>query len=371
MEFRISSIDIDKTLAKAQKIASRGQKKGLSGGFQVAVENRYEITNGATFEYPVLVIKGESLKYNGYEFIAVAEFIENQVIVKGIQDGQEVKSSDVKVGYCDHCQVERTRNKVIFIKSEEGKLSQVGSTCVKDFLGWDFHASALVTESDFENEFGGYIGGGNTGIDTVSVIAHAIKAVEKIGYVKSDSGSSTRNIVQGKINGVNSYVSQWKEYVGEDVTEADILKAIELIEWGKGFEGDSGYAENLRAVCQLKYQADSTIGIAVSLVKVFNNQIAQEIIKKEQVQFSKEQYAETGTKVELDVTCTGQNTFETQYGYTTLYTFVSGSSQFKWFSSSNADIETGVQIKIKGTVKGSDEHKEVFSTLLTRCKILS
>jgi hypothetical protein len=35
-EFRISEVNVEKTLIKAQKIAQRGQKQGLSGGFKVS-----------------------------------------------------------------------------------------------------------------------------------------------------------------------------------------------------------------------------------------------------------------------------------------------------------------------------------------------
>ena len=36
-EIRISDIDLDKTLIKAQKIAKRSQVKGLEGGYKVSI----------------------------------------------------------------------------------------------------------------------------------------------------------------------------------------------------------------------------------------------------------------------------------------------------------------------------------------------
>jgi hypothetical protein len=155
-EFRISSVDMEKTLAKAQKIAERGKRKGLSGGFACRIESREETVNGIVYEYPVLVIEGEAVKYNGYKFLAVAEVIEGQILTRSIAGSTEIKPSDVKVGYCEHCQTNRARKSVLFVQHEEsGAIKQVGSTCIKDFLGWDFSATALVTEEDFEQEFGG------------------------------------------------------------------------------------------------------------------------------------------------------------------------------------------------------------------------
>jgi hypothetical protein len=368
-EFRISEVNVDKTLIRAQKIAQRGQKQGLSGGFKVSIQQRVEQIKGVDCQYQVLVIEGEPLKYQGWEFIGVAEFVEEQIILHGFSDANKIQASDVKKGYCDHCQKVRNRGKVIFVKSEEGKLSQVGSSCVKDFIGWTFFASALVTEEDFKEEFGGYLSGGISGINTVGVIAHAIKAVQKLGYVKSSEGVSTKDLAWGVLKNIHQYNEIWaKNEIGE-VGEAEFEKARQLIEWGKTIEGDSSYAQNVRSVCQLEFQTDSTVGIAVSIVKAESNQREKAIVEK--VEFKKEQFAETGSKVEVEVTVAGSNTFETQYGWTTLFTFINeGGYQFKWFSSNGGNVEIGDKVKIKGTVKGSDEYKDVFSTVLTRCKFL-
>jgi acyl-[acyl carrier protein]--UDP-N-acetylglucosamine O-acyltransferase len=40
------------------------------------------------------------------------------------------------------------------------------------------------------------------------------------------------------------------------------------------------------------------------------------------------------------------------------------------FSTVHANVEIGDKVKIKGTVKGSDEYKDVYSTVLTRCKFV-
>ena len=367
-EFRISEIDVDKTISRAQKISQRGQKKGLSGGFKVSIQEREEEIKGIKYQYQVLVIEGESLKYKEWEFVGVASFIGEETLLYGFSDENQIQASDVKKGYCDHCQKIRNRGKVIFIKSKDGKLSQVGSSCIKDFLGWDFSASALVTEEDFEQAFGGYSGGGFSGISSLDIVAYGVKAVQKVGYIKSSEGFSTKDLVWGKIRGINSEVKSWNEFEIGEVGEAEYAKAQELIEWGKTFEGDSSYAQNVRAVCNLDFQTSSTIGILVSIVKVESNQKAKEIV--ESLVFKSEQFAPTGDKVEIDIEVIGQNTFESQYGWTTLYTFSNGEYQFKWFSSRGLNVEIGDKFTIKGTVKGSDEYKGTLSTVLTRCKVL-
>jgi hypothetical protein len=244
-------------------------------------------------------------------------------------------------------------------------LSQVGSSCVKDFLGWEFSASALVTEEDFEEEFGGFSGGSYSGFDTLSVLALAVCAVEKVGYVPSNSGISTKDLVWEKLNGGFHGVSKWKEFIGQEVTDAHREKAKELREFGKNFEGDSSYAQNVRIVSGLTFQKYNTAGILVSLLKASQRQAEEQIEKKV---YKNEIFAPIGEKVEVEVVVLKENTLESQFGLTTLYTFEGGEYQFKWFSSRGLNVEIGSKVKIKGTVKGQDEYKGVTSTVLTRCK---
>jgi hypothetical protein len=369
-EFRISEIDSGKTLARAQKIAQRSQKYGLSGGFKVSIQEREEVIEGVKFQYKVLVIEGETLKYDGWEFVGVAQFVQDQVILSHFSDEVQVKASEIKAGHCDQCQTNRQRGKVIFVRNAEGKINQVGSTCVKDFLGWEFYASALVTEQDFEKEFGGFVGNSRGAIGTLGLLAFGIKAVEKVGYVKAyEVGTSTKDLVVGVLKNYNQQKELWAKYEIGEVTDVEFKKAEALIEWAKNFEGDSAYAQNVRSVASLDFQQEQTYGIAISIIKAQLNQQEKEAVEK--VELKKEQYAETGSKVEVEVEVVGSNTFESAYGLTTLFTFINqGGYQFKWFSSNGGNVEIGDKVTIKGTVKGSDEYNDSFSTLLTRCKFI-
>lgn len=365
-EFRISSVNVEKTLAKAQKLAERGKRKGLSGGFTCRIETRQEIIKNIPYEYPVLVIEGEAVKFNGYKFLAVAEVIEGQVLTRSIAGGTEIKPSQVKVGYCEHCQTTRARKNLLFVENEElGIIKQVGSSCVKDFLGWEFSPSALVTEEDFAEEFGGVLNGGFSGISTLSVATLAVKVVKEIGYIKE----VTKETVLGYFFGSYAQRSELQKQYGSDFTEAEYAEGQALIEFAKNFQGESSYAENLRAVGQLKFQRYETIGILVSAIRAKERLAEQEIAKATAKVYKSEQFAATGERVELPVKVLASNTFETQYGWTTLWTFESGDYRFKWFDSGYSfKAEIGEEFIIKGTIKGSEEYKGTFSTTLSRVK---
>ncbi len=365
-EFRISSVNVEKTLANAKKIAERTQRKGLSGGFTCRIEKRLETKEGIVYEYPVLVIEGEPVKFNGYKFLAVAEVIEGQVVTRSIAGGTEVKPSQVKVGFCAHCQTNRARKKLLFVENEEtGLVKQVGSSCVKDFLGWNFTASALITEEDFEEEYGGYTGGGFSGIGTLSVATLAVKVVKEIGYIKE----VTRDTVLGYFFGSYSQRSDLEKTYGKSFTEAEYAEGQALINFAQNFAGDSSYAENLRAIAQLQFQRYETIGILISAIRAKERLAEQEVAQQTAKVYKSEQIAPTGERVELAVKVLASNTFETQFGSTTLWTFESGEFKVKWFDSGYSfNAEIGDELIIKGTVKGSDEYKGTFATTLTRVK---
>jgi len=360
-EVRISEVNIEQTLAKAKKLAKRGQEKGLSGGYSCRVEYRSEEVDGATYQYPVLVIEGEPVKYNGFEFIAVAEVKEGQVLTRSVSESASVKPSEVQVGYCAHCQTNRSRSQYLFVKNQEGEIKQVGSSCVKDYLGWTFNPSYLVTEDKFEQQFGSP--SGISGVQTLSVASIAVKIAKDEKYSYIGVKEMVRRYFWNPITRPE-IVSR----IGK-VTEADIAEAQALIEFARNFEGDSSYAENLRAVAKLEFQDYSTIGIFVSAIKAKERVAEREIAQAAAKTYQSIQFAPTGERVEIPVKVLARSVLETRFGSTTLWTFDSGDFKFKWFDSGytfNAQI--GEELTIKATIKGSDDYKGIFSTMLSRVK---
>jgi len=60
---------------KAEKIAARAIKKGLSGGYTVNIETRTEEGPTGPVEMRYLIIDGEPAQLNGYTFVALVEWI--------------------------------------------------------------------------------------------------------------------------------------------------------------------------------------------------------------------------------------------------------------------------------------------------------
>lgn len=367
MEFKVDYFEAQATLEKAQKIANRTQKKGLSGGWTVALETRTEQSElGISTEYIYLVVTGTPASYDGWEFIGVADFLEGEIITRTIAGAQDF---NVVENYCAHCHTNRDRNSLLIVKNiETGEVKQLGTTCVKDFLGWDFSPVALPTEEDFESLGGG---SGKPVVEINTFLAWVVATANAYGFATASAGGrSTGSLVWNGLGGDKASLEAIVE-----PTDADTAQAVELLAWGKGkfnaddYDAVTEFVWNLSKALKLSSVYAQTKGIIASLYKVFQNEQAR-IIEDAKV-YKAEQFGATGERVQLEVEVTGATSIEGAYGLTTLYQFVSGDYKLKWFCSGYGVLEVGKSYKLKGTIKGSDTFKGQFATILTRCKVVA
>lgn len=373
-KFRISEESAVATLSKFEKIANRSKSKGLEGGFTVlgiTDEIYKDINTGIEYNYSVIEVECESVKFAGWEFLSVAEVEQGVVLTRGIGSSDEIKPSQVRVGYCDHCGTTRSRKKYIFVKNETGEIKQVGSTCVKDFLGWEFTPSFLPEWDSFEKESSS--SGGFSGVDTGSVAIVALSVVAKEGYKSAKQfgyeGSTSSTVWDLLTN--KKFRAEFGDFYGvnKSATADEIAKSQELIEFAKNFVGESAYAENLRATASLRFQTYKTVGLFISSIIARQKAEEQEVAKKTAKIYSTEPFGAVGTKIETEVTVLSSQVVESDWGSSTLWTFESGDYKLKWFESGYSfKAEIGEVVKIKGTIKGFNEYKGTYSTLLTRCK---
>lgn len=84
-----------------------------------------------------------------------------------------------------------------------------------------------------------------------------------------------------------------------------------------------------------------------------------------------EYFGNVGDKVQLSLKLVKVGGYETQFGYTSVYTFEdSENHQFVWKTGCGIDADRGSMITIKGSVKAHSEYKGIKQTELTRCKVI-
>src|SRR5690625_198855 len=145
--------------AKFDKIAKRADEKGFEGGLALEVGEPYEITEGGPYPPPTyqstvvdVTVSGQPPKFAGWSIVARVDALPNDsfVVVNAPGVDETIDSSGYTVGTCDHCQINRYRKETYVVRHEDGNERFVGSTCLKDFLGWD--ANPYLVFRDKVNE---------------------------------------------------------------------------------------------------------------------------------------------------------------------------------------------------------------------------
>lgn len=96
--------------------------------------------------YIELEIDGETqTSTNGWQFMATVTGTEEGSIISSIP-GYEVPADKRDATGCDHCRVRRQRNDTYIVRHEDGRVMQVGSSCLADFVGSNWSKLTRSTE---------------------------------------------------------------------------------------------------------------------------------------------------------------------------------------------------------------------------------
>ena len=383
LRFRLDPLEIEMSIAKAEKLCARASKKGLSGGYSVVgvetttISSEDDFGNEVAVQIHELVIVGEPIKYEGWTFVAVVEWLEGKPFVSKVPsyEGPEVGAETLIEGACDHCSTSRRRKQVVIVE-KDGVRKSVGSTCVKDFLGWQFNASYLTDPtSTFEDSFGGY--GGFSGTDTKHVLAVAVAIVEQEGWKSRSAaqfgGGSTADAVNDYLYGKSDYSYKFRRRIGAP-TAAHYAEAARLLDWIQSWTAQGDYAANLKVAASLEFTGSKTLGTLISVIGTEGRDRAVAAEKAAATAklegFTEARYAEDGTKIELEAKVLSKRWYEGTYGPIALVIFAADGYRFQWWGTAACiqELNEGATVFLKGTVKGVKEHEDKTYTVLTRCK---
>lgn len=354
--YQVLPSEAEASLAKAEKLLAKAQKKGLEGGYQVAIETDPE----GKVE---LVVSGTPYKVNGWEFVAVVNWLPNGEYISSkspFYEGAEIDSESVNANSCDSCGVNRQRNTQIVVENAEGERKVLGSTCTKDFLGWVYSPVTFNFEDEIEESFGR--GGGVWSARTQRVLAVAI-ALSKVRS-SEDLKSRVVNVLLQDKDAEKVDPNPYYDEAQEIITKAR--------EWFNADTAKNDFEQNVASALTGEFTYWQTIGLIVCLVKVAKNQEAKDAREQAKAELEADitettQYAETGTKFQIQAKVIDKFGFEGAYGWVTIFTFSAEGYRFKWFSTGNFDAEIEQVVQLKGTVKGLDDYQGKISTVITRC----
>ena len=379
-EMDLTPAEFGLTSEKMAKLNARALKRGWTGIITVTGEAFTEITDngvGLKRERQMVrtVISGNAPSYDGWTFLARADWSEGGMVLFTAPGIDGIDRSGITEGSCDHCGINRYRKSTFIVRSDKGEQLQVGSTCLKDFLGWNTNPVWIIPPSD--NDLFGEGGFGHStpvySVDTI--LAAAWACIQEFGYVRSGDNGSTKSTVLAVLDprtpAERELAKKITPHIAESANAATMIREFVLSD---EFSGYGEYVINLKNIARSEFVEPRFVGFLVSAPQAWAKSRERSLIKqRENDELTNEFLGEIGDRLELPVTLKSIRFIDGNYGCTSLYTFVTDDGHLvKWFSTRVVlkDGDVDKSITILGTVKKHDEFNGTKSTILTRCRVV-
>src|SRR5258708_22793012 len=173
----LDEADVAPAIAKLSKINERARSHGLAGRYTCRLgdvtRQPVYLDGGYDAEAPLdpyarpdhykvtqeLIVEGVAPKIAGWSFLATPSWDGGVLVTRTVPgfDGR-IDPGSVQDQWCDHCRTRRERYDTYLVQGQDGERKQVGSTCIKDFLGQAFQPSWVASHGseldDMEQSFG-------------------------------------------------------------------------------------------------------------------------------------------------------------------------------------------------------------------------
>lgn len=330
---------------------------------------------------------------NGWKFVASLDFTDKGNIIQGVGDIEVPARYYSCSPWCEHCKTARDRRHSFIVFNEEtGEFKQVGKSCLRDFTGGlsaEVAASfeSAIKEIQEASDFSGLGGFGKSWFDVKEFMAYVAETIRIYGYVKRDGvdicTADRAEELYRKGTGMR--------LAGGDAQKARLLDAeakgfdagngAELAEkvraWILGNERDDNYFHNLKVACGLEYGDYKVLGLLSSAFPAYDRDLEFQAEKREREAKAAEAAEKSswmgnvGDKVSFEIADFRViSSWETQWGMTMVYKFVSVDGQEATWKTGNWVSERCIGGKISGKIKELKEYRGVKQTELTRCKIV-
>jgi hypothetical protein len=303
-------------------------------------------------------------KLAGWEFVARIDHgheTGNIVRATGLRDlPTEYRDSDP---VCDHCGHKRRRRDTFVVFNEEtNSYKQVGSSCLKDFLGhgdadkWAKMAELIASIGEFatgsrNTGFTGYVQD-HRWIGTEMFLEMAAESILERGFTSKKTGWESGR----KTTSEDAFARMSTSLHIPSEAARNLAQAAR--DWAQGLTGDlSDYEHNCYVVANSEGLEPRSLGIAASIVGVYYSRMAP----KGQ---ASGHMGVVGERLEIEVTVDEVRTLEFSF----LHKMHDGfGNSYTWFATKPLlRPHLGKSVRIKGSVKKHDEFKGNKTTLLTR-----
>lgn len=387
MTWTLTHEEAEATRAKLDKINARAQQRGFTGRITMTTSPvQWTETTSAgtkvTRHGLKATITGDAPCYGGHRFLGVVTPVEGTdaaVIFRAAPGVEDVDITTLKAGACDHCRSRRTRKQSMLLENTEtGERLQVGSTCIKDFLGWDT-LPVFLWADDAEATLRNGMGGSPAGYDTIETLAWAWACVKSFGWAPASGyGRSTRDAVEACMMGASTADRDARNLAVEHYAEGLSMAPRVIARLAAEFAGAThGYEGNMLAVLnENAVVTHKTRGLLVSAIPAYERAIGRDVERaaraKAEAEIPSAWLGAVGEKLEVEGTVTRVTACSTMYGTTNLVVVLTEGGVVKMFTAAawSDGVEVGSLVRLVGTVKEHGEYNGRRETTMTRVKAL-
>jgi hypothetical protein len=311
------------------------------------------------------------------------------------QDEEELRLVDAyrlqfAVG-CDHCHTKRRRALGFILREDgSGRVMQVGSTCLRDFLGIDPAAALFLAKmvSSFrvdDDPDEARMSSMPRCISTLHFLTNVVFLVQRTGFVSASKARDSIPPISATYEDAlalafdldrshelrASYNAQY---------EANRAKAQEVLDWAKAQPDDptNSFAMNLKAIVSedlLSLRNTRYAATAAAAVPTFERANAAK--REAALRIPSRHFGAEGEKIERELTLKHRAAVDGMYGTQFILSFVDEEHRvFVWKTASPpqdlCDVRaTGRTFLVKCTIKKHGVYREVLQTEVSRLKILA
>lgn len=372
---------IDYTRKRIEALNGRLQRAGSDERFEYTIEEETLVKNGEHHRVARLTLNTPTLKQNGWTFVARVDELTNDnadsdFIISSINNEKVEDKYKIDTLKCDHCGQVRHRNKTYIIRNEEGEYKQIGSACLKPFLGLSpqFWAQDPEFLEKSVCKQGAPLTSNHTRILKTSGLIALALAVSGGGekYAGVNAANPTKYAVTHQLFG--------KLLRSEEVDPEPYQKLAEEIIATTKFDDDN-YGDNMRKLMKQEYVNARHIGYVISSIPAYLKQTRGEKIRAPKPVY-KGYLGEKGEKFKnvqariLLKRDLGVDYSHSYYGVEkTLFTAVTNDGKLvKWVTSSRNEQmlqadEGNTVIFDRFTVTGHAEYAGDDQTVVTNVKL--
>ena len=328
----------------------------------------------------VIEIENDPVRLGDYRLLAKIDFADGFPCIDAVP-GEEAPewARETEATRCDHCGHKRHRNVAYIVRhAETGEVVQVGSACVKDFLGvtparlltWcnTFHN---MDESDFP-----YV---EPHTDVEKFLATTAAVIRTYGWTSKAMESETSGriatayTVQEYLHGTGGSARELRDEVGEP-TEHDIKLAGDVLKWLDMLAEKtnlSDYEYNLVNLKDLAVVRMKRYGLMASAVAGYWRHVRfTEEKKAKAAKAVSKHVGEIKERLNIKAEVLYTRFIEGYWSTTTLVVLKDDAGNiFKWFATGSHEYDKGDVVEGKGTVKKHGEWNGIPETVLTRCNL--